>query len=37
MDKLQTNIIQHIYEYDNTYKIESGKVFISDEDALLYL
>ena len=26
MDKLQSNIIQHIYEYDNTYKIKFGKV-----------
>ena len=26
MDKLPSNIIQHIYEYDNTYNIKFGKV-----------
>ena len=26
MDKSPSTIIQHIYEYDNTYKIEFGKV-----------
>ena len=26
MDKLQSNIIQHIYEYENTYKIKFDKV-----------
>ena len=26
MDKLHSNIIQLIYEYDNTYKIKFGKV-----------
>ena len=26
MDKLQSNIIRHIYEYDNTYKDTFGKV-----------
>ena len=26
MDKLPSNIIQHIYEYDNTYKIKCDKV-----------
>ena len=26
MDKLPSNIIQHIYEYDNTYNIKVDKV-----------
>ena len=26
MDKLPSNIIQHIYEYDNTYNIKFDKV-----------
>ena len=26
MDKLPSNIFQHIYEYDNTYKIKFGEV-----------
>ena len=26
MDKLPSTIIQHIYEYDNTYKIKFDKV-----------
>ena len=26
MDQLQSTIMQHIYEHDNTYKIKVGKV-----------
>ena len=28
MDKLPTTTIQHIYEYDSTYKVRFGKVIL---------
>ena len=37
MDKLQSTIIQHIYEYDNTYKIKFDTKFETIDCSLLHL